>query len=267
MKRRFTLMCQVGLIVMLALTRTGLPPAWAAEQDGLTPVVVELFTSQGCSSCPPADALLSALARNQPVSGALIIPLSEHVDYWNRLGWHDPFSSRQFSERQATYVRRLQAEASYTPMMVVEGRQAFVGSQPVTARKAILSAVESTKARLTVTLASSPDPRTVCVSVVATALPDHRGGEDADVWVAVTESAVRTEVTHGENAFRTLTHTGVVRSLERIGSLPSALGDRFATRGQIQLGPHWPRANLRVVAFLQERASGRILGAAQKPLP
>ena len=119
MRSRFAWSVGVSLAVVAAVG--SLQTAPVAGEEPLTPVIVELFTSQGCSSCPPADDLLQSLERNQPVNGALIIPLSEHVDYWNRLGWRDPFSSRLFSERQRTYAATLDTKNVYTPMMVVDG--------------------------------------------------------------------------------------------------------------------------------------------------
>src|SRR5213594_3831029 len=97
----------------------------AAERG---PVLVELFTSEGCSSCPPADALLARLEKSQPVAEAEIIVLSEHVDYWNRLGWRDPFSSVEFTLRQQRYTEGFRRDGAYTPQMVVDGRVEFVGS-------------------------------------------------------------------------------------------------------------------------------------------
>ncbi len=100
---------------------------YAAEPNGRVPVLAELFTSEGCSSCPPADALLMKLDKMQPVAGAQIIVLSEHVDYWNSLGWRDPYSSAQFTQRQGMYTHALIAE-NYTPQMVIDGRKEVLGS-------------------------------------------------------------------------------------------------------------------------------------------
>ena len=114
-----------------------------------TPVVVELFTSEGCSSCPPADALLMKLDQEQPVAGAEIIVLEEHVDYWEGLGWHDRFSSHQYTERQNSYAGRFNLNDVYTPQMVVDGTEQFVGNDAAKARQAILHAAQSAKVRLT----------------------------------------------------------------------------------------------------------------------
>jgi hypothetical protein len=113
-----------------------------AAQANRTPVLVELFTSEGCSSCPPADALLAKLDQAQPINGAEIIVLGEHVDYWDGQGWHDRFSSHQYTERQNEYCGRLHVDSSYTPQMIVDGTDQFVGNDAAHAVRAIQHAAE-----------------------------------------------------------------------------------------------------------------------------
>jgi hypothetical protein len=216
-----------------------------------TPVLVELFTSEGCSSCPPADALLARLEKEQPVAGAEIIVLEEHVDYWEGLGWHDRFSSAQFTERQKAYGARFRLDDVYTPQMVVAGRQQFVGSDAAAARKAIEQAAAGGSVGLTVSDVKVDGKR---VSGVVEAGPAGKG----DLYAALVEPAAATEVKGGENGGRTLRHVGVVRGLRRIGSLQDlAKGQvRFSIDGPEKMG------GMRVVVFAQGTDAGTILGAA-----
>ena len=257
--RSFALAGSLLTLALAAVLWAALPAAPAAGEDELTPVLVELFTSQGCSSCPPADDLLRTLERNQPVAGALIIPLSEHVDYWNRLGWRDPYSSRRFSERQREYAESIGIDALYTPMMVIDGDAAIIGSRPITAREAVVEARKAPKARLAVEAAVPAGGSDVHVTGVITELPPAEA--QAEVWVAVTESGMSTDVKRGENADKTLTHTGVVRSLTWLGSLPREAPDAWPVDARVKLGRSWRHAHLRVVVFVQAGAGGAILGA------
>ncbi|MFP5261031.1 MAG: DUF1223 domain-containing protein [Blastocatellia bacterium] len=231
------------------------------------PVLVELFTSEGCSSCPPADELLARLERMQPVAGALVIALSEHVDYWNRLGWVDPYSSAEFSARQGEYATRLNSD-SYTPQMVVDGRAEFVGSDAGEASRAIAAALETPRATVTVTRAADAPARAAAIplAVRVEALPAISSNDQADVLLAVAESGLRSEVSRGENSGRSLTHTGVARRLSRIGSIDSRRAGSFEARPVVALEKAWKRENLRAVVFVQERASRRVLGAASLAL-
>ena len=248
----------LALAAGLSAARPAAPEEAAAGDETLAPVLVELFTSQGCSSCPPADDLLRTLERNQPVNGALIIPLSEHVDYWNRLGWRDPYSSRRFSERQREYARSLGIDSLWTPMMVVDGDTAIIGSRPITAREAVVEARKAPKARLAVEASAAPEDSEVRVTGVITELPPHDA--QPEVWVALAEGGITTDVTRGENASKTLTHTAVVRSLTWLGSLPREAPEAWPVEAELRLGRSWRRENLRVVVFVQAGQGGSILG-------
>ena len=208
----------------------------------LAMVVVELFTSQGCSSCPPADALLAVLDKDPNV-----IVLSEHVDYWNHLGWRDPFSSSAHSARQQQYARRFGQDGPYTPQMVVDGQVQFVGSDARRARVAIAEAGALAR-RARVTVRREGD----AVFVEAPAL---LVGSKAELWVGVLRAEGGAEVARGENAGRTLRHVGIVRTLVRGGTVTRERGASY----RVVVG-----GGERVVAFLQEPGLGVILGAGRE---
>ena len=232
-----------------------------------TPVLVELFTSEGCSSCPPADELLMRLEQTQPVDGAEVIALSEHVDYWNHLGWRDPYSSSEFSARQNDYAHAFDTDGAYTPQMIVDGRAQFVGSDSGRARKAIASASRDSKAVVTVSLASE-DTRagSITLDVRAERPQSVSEGDSAEVLLAITESGLRSSVSRGENAGRRLSHTAVVRKLTALGSVASQGGAQFVAKPVVQIPRGWKRDSLRAVVFVQERTSRRVLGVAAAPL-
>ena len=225
-------------------------------------VLVELFTSEGCSTCPPADRLLTELDENQPVNGAQVIALSEHVDYWNRLGWKDPFSAALFTERQTDYSRTLRVEDIYTPQMIVDGRTEFVGNQRAAALEAIARAAQSPKASIEEVVKSSGSD-SITLSLQVGNVPDLSRNDRADVMLAITESGLMSKVARGENAGRQLTHSAVTRKLVKIGAVE---GKDFKAEPVVHLDSIWKRARLRAVVFVQERASRRILGAKAIPL-
>jgi hypothetical protein len=257
-------------LVVLTARRMAMPSITVAESvqpessDQRVPVLVELFTSEGCSSCPPADELLNRLDQSPPVAGVEVIALSEHVDYWNRFGWADPFSSAQFSERQNDYARVLGVDEIYTPQMIVDGRIQFVGSNSSSARAAIATAARDAKAEVTVTLAKRPTSLTdeVPIDIHVANLPSVSAGDTAELMLAITESGLRSNVSRGENRGRKLTHTAVVRKLAGLGSLSGSTNSKTTVR----LEKQWNRSGLKVIVFVQERASRRVLGATSVSL-
>lgn len=224
--------------------------AKTAPAKNKTPVLVELFTSEGCATCPPADRNLAVLEREQPSADAEIITLALHVDYWNGLGWTDEFSSPLYSQRQQIYGQKFQISQIYTPQMVVDGVKQFVGSNLEEAQKAINDSARTQKAK--VELSFSNDKLKVKISDV----PKH---ENAAIFVAIAEDDISTEVKKGENGGRTLQHTSVVRSLKPIGRVLTG-ENNFEMEIQIEIEPKWKPENLKIVAFLQENQSRRILG-------
>jgi hypothetical protein len=225
---------------------------------------VELFTSEGCSSCPPADALLQQLDAAQTTPGAQIIVLSEHVDYWNRDGWVDPYSSPIFTERQNAYSVRFGLASPYTPEMVVDGQSEFVGSNAGKANAAI------EKARLQPKIAVKVSDVTfendvLRARVEADTLPEGLAKHKADIYFVLALDHAESQVQRGENQGRHLTHVGVVTSLRKIGTLEK--GKTFAQNISLRVERAKSAAgNVRAIVFLQEAAEGRILGAAQQSI-
>ncbi len=245
------------VLVILTALLPSLSFAQSAAPDSKTPVVVELFTSEGCSSCPPADALLARMDKEQPVSNAEIIVLEEHVDYWEKGGWHDRFSSSQYTDRQNQYAPKLKFDSSYTPQMVVDGTTQFVGNDGPRALNAIVTAAGTPKVALALSNPMVDGRRVACsVSAPASATPLPK----ADLYAALLDPSATTQVQGGENKGHQLDHVAVVRSLKRIGKLQD-LG-----KGPLQFNLNAPSdstpANMRVVVFAQSSDQGPIKGAA-----
>jgi len=257
------------LIGKTASGSTDVKSSHGESRDSRTPVLVELFTSEGCSDCPPADKVLTWLAKSQPVDDVEIIPLSEHVDYWNHLGWSDPFSSVAFSERQHNYSIALRSEV-YTPQMIVDGKVQFVGSDASAALKAISS--ESRAPRVTVDIqpirpVGGSERNSVSLSVRVERLLSLDPKTKGLVFVAVTEDNLQSSVVRGENSGRTLAHTAVVRALKTIGKLDARADAAFVGKPTIEISRGWKRQDLRAIVFVEAEGNHRILGAAEIPIP
>ena len=235
---------------------------------GTTPVIVELFTSEGCSDCPPADTLLDTLIATQPIAGAEIVALGEHVDYWDRLGWKDRFSSAALTARQQAYQTRFNTDSIYTPQMIVDGRAQFVGSDAAAARNAIARTLAGAHGVVAVAVddrgGQSSAPH-VSLSVTVNDLPHVARGDRAEILIAVTERGLLTDVKGGENHGKVLKHAPVVRYLATIGAI-AADATSGSAHGDITLDRGWQRERLGVVAFVQEQRGRTILGAASMPL-
>jgi len=178
-------------------------PAPLAARIGSSPVVVELFTSQGCSSCPPAEELLGRLARDASLRGK-VIPLAFHVDYWDHLGWRDPFSSAQWTQRQLDYVRAMGLSGAYTPQAVVSGSREFVGSN----ERQLFGAIEEASKRKAAASVS------IAGDVARVDAP-----RELELIALSVENAQTTRVARGENGGRTLTNYAIVRKLTRVGTV------------------------------------------------
>jgi hypothetical protein len=230
----------------------------AAKADAPTnaearqPVLVELFTSEGCSSCPPADALLARLDRTQFVPGAQAIVLSEHVTYWDQLGWRDRFSQEAITERQRAYAARFGLNDVYTPQVVVDGAAELVGGDERGLTAAVERAAHVSKAELAIQDAHWSGDR---VEFVVTGQPDAK----TELMAALAEDSAQTAVARGENAGHTLTHVAVVTVLQEMG--------KGSTDGKtlMLMAPHDSAGKaMRLVVFLVDRHNGHVLGVAQK---
>lgn len=218
-----------------------------------TPVLVELFTSEGCSSCPTADAALARLAQQQPVEGVELIPLGFHVDYWDDLGWKDPYAAPEHGARQRRYAQGGDDNRVYTPQMVVDGERAFVGRED---EARVQVAAEARRPKVPLHLTARVEGDTLVVRVRTDAAPEP----GLELWTALAEDGLSTRVTRGENAGRTLAHAAVVRTRVTLPT-PRAEEGAFVSETRLKLAPDWRRDQLRVVAALQQ-PGGRVHGVA-----
>ena len=188
-----------------------------------------------------------------------MIVLSEHVDYWNHIGWKDPYSAHLYSERQSLYGKRFGLDSVYTPQMVVDGSSEFVGSNPALSDEAFAKALGVPKIPVRLSLLSA-DASGVQVHLDTGALDPSFGAREAEVQIAVALSRAESQVSSGENAGHRLTHVSVVRSLTKVGVLKRGQG--LSQDVHLNLGSGSDYHNLRLIAFLQEPQQGRVLGAA-----
>jgi hypothetical protein len=246
------------------------PFTFAADNpQSRSPVLVELFTSEGCSSCPPADKMLANLDRLQPVAGAQAIVLEEHVDYWNHDGWMDKYSSSELTERQSAYRDRFKLNDDYTPQMVVDGATQFNGSDAKAAVQAIQEARSRPKVGVRVS-SFSVDGKTVHAHVEADGLGTSFGARKADVFLVIALDTAESQVLRGENKGRDMKHVAVAISLTKVGNVEEAHGSGGQLAGlsrdvSVKLPSAVEAANLRVIAFVQRSDSGEVIGASLLP--
>ena len=222
------------------------------------PVLVELFTSQGCSSCPPADRVLQTLNEEASQGELPVITLSYHVDYWNRLGWRDPYSQATFSDRQRNYAQHLNDRGVYTPQAVVNGRSGHIGSRERELRNAVLEASRNASQVTIEAEAVRSAAGTLAINYQLSNVP-----EDALLQLAVVEGAVANEVPRGENRGRHLTHTNVVRMLSSVEDIKTS-GQTTITLGKELTAIS--AEDLHLVLFVQRKDNMRVLGLQQVAL-
>jgi hypothetical protein len=255
----------VGIITVAAIGFGFLHKAVAfsetnAPADG-PPVVLELFTSEGCSSCPPADALISEIGS----STKSVLPLAYHVDYWNHLGWADPFSLRQWSERQSDYARAMNLDGEYTPQMVIAGAWQCGGSDAGSIERAVAAArSEPAFGRTSIqTSIASARSRKLQVKVSAQMLSTAATGSHV-VMLAVFENGLVSKIGAGENGGREITYDYTVRKLLPVFELDGAKGASASKELNIDLDDSWSLDHLGVAAFIQDPTSFRIEGASSR---
>lgn len=216
-------------------------------------VLVELFTSEGCGNCPPADRQLAFLETQQPVAGADVITLGYHVDYFNDRGWKDEYSDAQYTKRQQLYSMRLGVESIYTPQMIVDGHEQFVGSNAAKANETITRAAAGDKPDVSLTVNGKT------AEVTVTGLARHMV---ATAVLAVAEDGLVSDIKAGNNRGKRLPHVSVVRKLQAFGKVPEK-AEEFRGTVDLPTDPAWKQENVKYVVYLQEDTSGRIIAAGR----
>jgi hypothetical protein len=259
--RRFTAYSALSIAAALAacLIALSAQPSTHLDSNNAQPghraVLVELFTSEGCSSCPSADALLQQVNGRYSDSGQLIVGVSEHVTYWNSLGWSDPFSSPTYTERQNAYGQRFHLDSVYTPQMVINGQEQIVGSNSAGLLRAIRK--EDQMSQMDVHIASASldgNILTLDFSVSGT-IP----GKGAEIYAILADDKTSSNVLRGENSGRTLSHVSVARTITRVANLQEAteLTIRLPLVGYVQQSSHLGR---HLILFAQAPGFGQVLG-------
>lgn len=240
-------LCAGCLLTMSALY------SFSATVANPTPILVELFTSEGCSDCPPADAFLQTLDARQPLPGAHLIVLEEHVDYWDDKGWRDPFSSHALTQRQSEYVERLHVkDGVYTPQMVIDGTEAFVGSNRSEAARALQKEIELPKVSVEISSLHVENGK-VSAHITTAEVPAK-----AEVLIALALDHAESNVLRGENGGRALQHVAIVKRLATVGKVKK--GESFSK--DVTLPLENEHESYRLIAFAQEPGEGKVLGAA-----
>lgn len=232
---------------------TGTPPG-----TGTRPILVELFTSEGCSSCPPADDFVQKLDALQPVEGAQLIVLSEHVDYWDHEGWKDPNSSHALTQRQGDYEHALKLSTPYTPQIIVDGttEMRITDVQQVEKVFQQATAVEKVPVRIGSVSIDPGNPELLRAHVETDSNPEK---QNAEVYVVIALDHLDSQVLRGENGGKRLTHVAVVQQITKVGKLDR--GKAFAEDIQLKLKSGTHLNDIRVVAFAQTPGPGKLLGA------
>jgi hypothetical protein len=246
----------VAIVCLLSGLHAGAQDSVQAKPSA---VLIELFTSEGCSDCPPADDRLRQVTGHMTAEGQLVVGISEHVDYWDRLGWRDPFSSAQYSDRQNAYGARFGLDSVYTPQMIVNGTEQFVGSD----RRALQAALnrEAQRRRINLRISSAQVAgNKVTFSYSASDLP---GKAHLKLVAVLVDDVDRSQVLRGENSGRQLLHAAVARTLTSLGGL----NDTAEHSASLPLPPSFSgNGGHHLVLFAQEDGPGPVVGVDTKPI-
>jgi hypothetical protein len=235
--------------------------AVSAGRPGPSPVLVELFTSEGCSSCPPADALLRQIDGRQTPAGQLIVGVSEHVTYWNRLGWTDPYSAATFTQRQSAYAARLGLDSVYTPQMVIDGQQQIIGSDADALQRALAQEASQRRIELHI-LVHQIEADTLTLRFSARQVP---AGTPLQIVVVITDEADRSNVLRGENAGQALQHVAVARALLHVAEIRADSEQTVRlTLPSSSLANH--ATGHRLILLAQRLEAGPVIGVDTQPL-
>jgi hypothetical protein len=248
-------LCRSALAILVWMSAIGgtaalAGPSCGAQSGPQRAVLLELYTSEGCDSCPPADGRLSQF-KSQAEHAGRVVPLAFHVDYWDRLGWVDRFASPQHTQRQQTMAGLAKSRLVYTPQFLRNGRDWRSAGSPLDGVVASASG-----ASIVLELGVPTNGQLALNGEISAA------NAGTEVWLALYENNLESQVRAGENSGKTLRHDYVVRRL--IGPLAPDKEGRLSVRQQIALDAGWKRADLGVVVFVQDKASGEILQALQR---
>jgi len=250
--KTFRIVSVFASTLVIAITITAFISAKKSENKNSSNAfaVVELFTSEGCSSCPPADELVAKIQKES--AGKPVYILAYHVDYWNHLGWKDAFSSAEFSKRQSDYANYLNLQSVYTPQIVVDGQTEFVGSQEGTLRNAIRKSLQKTQtSQLNLTISKIDNNK------VSLKYSTEGVDKSSVLFVAIVQKSASTKVERGENVGHTLSHIQIVRKLQKI----ALKGD--SGESDISLPPGFDESKWEIVGLLQNSGSGIISAASR----
>jgi hypothetical protein len=254
MKNAITILFVVSLFAGATSSQT-------ADAPAPVPVLVELFTSEGCSSCPPADAWLQRLDSAQPIPGARLIVLSEHVDYWNHDGWKDPYSSSSNTERQTEYVHALGLDSPATPEVIVDGAVRLHLADAQQVKATLQQAANATVVPIRIASVAI-EPGNAAAVRARIEVDGSSAPHSADIYEVVALNHAESQVLHGENSGKHLEHTAVLQSLTKIGKVEK--GKNFSREVEIKLKSGTDPKDIRLIVFAQQPGPGKVLGAAMQ---